>query len=256
MGFIKKSVGTEQSFGMDLKELRELRGWSQKQLSRISGIPEYIITALETENFSALNDPVYSERHVRTLAKTLDGRVPFIVGKYRSALERYGLSLKNNSQNYSFTHKIRRSEFFTPTKYFSFLIIIPLFVLLGYYVWNEAKIFRDAPVLSLSSPQNNEQINAPRVVVEGKTDPTASVTVNGILAVVEEDGAFLLALDIPRGLTKLDITAKRRYGLETSLTRYVTYAPLQGPTPPEHSIRYFQDFSTTTAPASATTTAD
>ncbi len=246
MGFIKKSIGTEQSFGIDIKELRELRGWTQQQLATISGIPEYIIDALESEKFSLLDDPFYSERHVRTLVKALDGRAPFIVGKYRAALLRDGYDIKNGAKNYSFTHKIKRSEFFTPTKYLSFLLIIPLFFLLGYYVYNEAKIFRESPPLIIFSPQNNEVINGPRIIVQGKTDPSASIVVNGISAVVEEDGTFALNMDIPRGLTRLDISAKRRYGLEEKLTRYITYSPIQGPTPPDETIRYFQDFSTST----------
>ncbi|MDF1496741.1 MAG: helix-turn-helix domain-containing protein [Patescibacteria group bacterium] len=246
MGFIKKSIGTDQSFGIDLKELRELRGWTVKELSKISGISEYIIEALESENFSSLNDPYYSERHVRALTKALDGRIPFILGKYRAALVRDGFEIRNTTKNYSFTHKIKRSEFFTPTKYLPFLIIIPIFFLLGYYVWNEAKIFRESPSLTVTSPADNEQITGPRIIIQGKTDPTASVVVNGIFAVVEEDGSFALNMDIPRGLTKLDIIAKRRYGLESKLTRYITYAPIQGPAPPNETIRYFQDYSTTT----------
>jgi transcriptional regulator with XRE-family HTH domain len=252
MGFIKKSVGTEQSFGLDLKELRELRGWSQTQLSKVSGIPEYIIDALEKEDFQLLNDPLYSERHVRTLAGSLDGRVPFFVGKYRAALSREGHSIKNQAKNYSFTHKIKRSEFFTPTKYLSFLIIIPIFILLGYYVWNEAKIFRESPQLEIISPKDNEEITDPRITIQGKTNPNAAIKINGINAVVEEDGSFTTIMDVPRGLTKIDIVAKRRYGLENSISRYVTYSPIQGPTPPDATIRYFQTFTTTTEQATST----
>lgn len=246
MGFIKKSIGTEQSFGKDLKELRELRGWSVAELSRAAGIPSYIIDAFEAENFSIFNDPHYQERHVRVLVTTLEGRVPFFVGKYNAALVRDGFSKKKNEKNYSFTHKVKRSEFFTPTKYLPFLLLIPLFILLGYYVWNEAKIFRESPSLEITAPKDYAIVNNSRIIISGKTDANASIAVNGINAVVETDGSFSLPLDIPRGLTSLTITASRRYGLENVITRHITYAPIYGPSPPDETIRYFQTFATTT----------
>jgi Glucodextranase, domain B/Helix-turn-helix domain len=250
MGFIQKSVQGEQNFGFDLKELRELRGWSQNQLSKVSGIPEYIIDALEKEKFSTLNDPFYSERHVRVLVTSLEGRIPFFVGKYKVALQRDGYDIKNGAHNYSFTHKIKKSEFFTTTKYLPFLLLIPIFALLTFYVWNEAKIFRESPPLTVITPIDNEIILSPRLIINGNTDSNATIAVNGISAVVENDGSFTLSMDVPRGLTQLDITAKRRYGLEKSITRYVTYMPIHGPSPPDETIRYYQTFST----SSATTT--
>jgi hypothetical protein len=241
MGFIKKSIGTEQGFGIDLKELRELRGWSEVDLSKSSGIPEYIITALEKEDFSALSDPAYSERHVRVLARVLDGRAPFLVGKYRTALKENGLDKKHALHNYSFTQKIRRSAFFTPTRYFSFILIVPLFMLLGWYVWSESRIFSSSPMLIINEPFHDAVIQAPRVIISGNTDPAAAIVVNGINAVVEPDGCFKIALDVPRGLNKLEITAKRRYGIQTQDVRYITYSPTYGPEPEVRSIIYSSD---------------
>ncbi len=241
MGFIKKSVGTEQGFGVDLKELRELRGWLMSDLASASGIPEYIICALEKEDFSALSDPIYSERHVRVLARVLEGRAPFLVGKYRAALKHRGLDKKNSKQDYSFTRKISRGAFFTPTRYFSFLFIIPLFALLGWYIWSESRIFSLSPILIIDEPASDAVIQTPRIIISGQTDPTASVVVNGIDAIVEPDGRFKMSLDVPRGLNKLEITAKRRYGIQTQDVRYITYSPAYGPEPSVKSIIYSSD---------------
>ncbi len=253
MGFVVKSVTNEQSFGADLKELRCLRGWSEQELAKVSGIPVYIIKTLENEKFSEFDNPFYHERHVRTLVKVLDGRVPFFVGKYRSALKKEGYDPKTRIKDYSFTKKIKPVEFFTTTKYLPFLLLLPFFFLLGFYVWNEAKIFRQAPVLNLSEPENYQTINSPSVNIRGKTDPNASVFINGMEAVVESNGGFHYNLDVPRGLTKINIVAKRRYGLETLVERYITYNPIIGPTLPEESIRYFHDFNTSSTDVSTTT---
>lgn len=247
MGFIKKSISSEQNFGKDLRELRELRGWSVKQLADASGIPEYLIKAFEQEKFAILDNPYYHERHVKTLIYALDGRVPFFVGKYRAALKRDGFDPKQRNKDYSFTRKTKRSEFFTTTKYLPFLLLIPIFLFLIYYVYNEAKIFNQVPPLELQTPQNYAKLKEPNVIVSGTTDPNAIIIVNGQSAVVQDNGSFSIALDIPRGLTKLTVTAKKRYGLTNSLTRYISYTPVQGPSPPQESINYSQDITTTTA---------
>lgn len=252
MGFIVKSVTNEQNFGADLKELRRLRGWSRQELSKASGIPVCVIKSLENENFSELDNPFYHERHVRALVKALDGRVPFFVGKYRAALKKEGYDPKTRAKDYSFTKKVKPVEFFTATKYLPFLLLLPFFFLLGYYVWNEAKIFRQSPELILIQPDNYQTIHTPRITVKGITDPNASVHINGMEAVVEPNGEFAYNLDVPRGLTKLNITAKRRYGLETSMVRYITYNPIVGPMRPEDSIRYFHDFNVTSTSATST----
>jgi len=256
MGFVKKNISSEQNFGKDLRELRELRGWSVKQLADTSGIPEHLIKAFEQENFAILDNPYYHERHVKTLIYALDGRAPFFIGKYRAALKRDGFDPKQRNKDYSFTKKTKHSEFFTTTKYLPFLLLIPIFLFLIYYVYNEAKIFNQAPPLQLDSPQNYAKFKTPNVTISGITDPNASITVNGQEAVVQNDGRFSISLDIPRGLTKLTVTAKKRYGLVRSLIRYVTYTPVQGPSPPKETIYFNQAFTATSTTTTTATSSD
>ena len=104
----------------------------------------------------------------------------------------------------------------------------------------------------IDEPSHDAVIQTPRVIISGKTDPAAAIIVNGINAVVEPNGRFKLALDIPRGLNKLEIIAKRRYGIQIQDVRYITYAPLHGPEPAIKSIIYSSDsldafFSTSSA---------
>lgn len=223
MSFVRKRVDTERGFGADLKELRELRGWSLNQLARVTGIPSSTIEALESEELDKLRDPAYAERHVRVIAKALDGRVGFLLHKYHSLLEEAGIL--DRQQPLTFFARVRRSALFVPSKYFLLLLPLPLVILLGWYVWHQTVYLSASPQLEISYPNDHVVIRDPTVAVSGLTDPTATVLINGTPAVVESSGVFSLTLNIPRGMTKLTVIAERRYGGRSESVRYITYEP-------------------------------
>ncbi|MDD5438078.1 MAG: helix-turn-helix domain-containing protein [Patescibacteria group bacterium] len=227
MSFVRKKVDAERGFGEDLKELRELRGWSLEQLARVTGMPISTIDALESEDLGRLRDPLYAERHVRVLVKALEGRTGFFMHKYRLLLEQRGLS--DDQRPLTFFARVRRSALFVPSKYLLLLIPLPLVLILGWYVWHQASYLSARPPLEIISPADHSVIRDPSVNVNGMTDPTASVLVNGTPAVVESSGRFGLTLNIPRGMTKLSIVAERRYGGRSEATRYITYEPEYAP---------------------------
>ncbi|MFA6161505.1 MAG: helix-turn-helix domain-containing protein [Patescibacteria group bacterium] len=227
MAFIRKQIDVDRSFGDDLKELRELRGWSHEHLAKATGIPASTIRFLELEDFDSFRDPVYAERHVRVIVKTLEGRVGFFVHKFHAALEQKGFSVERKPL--SFFERVKHSALFVPSKYFLLLLPLPFVILLGWYVWRQAAYLSTPPILQVTSPTDHMEISEPTVLVSGITDPTASVTVNGQAAVVESSGVFDVTLSVPRGMSKLDIVAERRYGKNAQATRYITYAPSFGP---------------------------
>jgi transcriptional regulator with XRE-family HTH domain len=227
MSFVRKQVDTERSFGAELKELRELRGWSMEQLARATGIPHSMLQALEDERLEEFRDPSYAEHHVKAAVKALDGRVGFFMHKYRLLLEGRGQS--KPEVPLTFFARIKRSALFVPSKYLLWLVPIPLALVLGWYVWRQATDLSAPPVLTISQPAENVVLKHPTVTIAGMTDPSASVSVNGQAAVVQASGDFSVTFNIPRGMTKLTVTSRRRYGGVSQLVRYVTYAPEYAP---------------------------
>ena len=245
MSFMQKRVGNEKDFGSDLRELRELRGWSKEELEHATKIHISIITALEENRFSDLADPYYAEIHVRMLVKALDGRVPFFVGKYRQAWQEINESNLPVSK-LTLKKRIKHSDLMVISRYLSLLIIIPLVVLLGGYVYSQAKSLSAAPYLNIDTPQNHQTTDKAYTIINGKTDPTATIFVNGRNAIVEPDGTFSMSFDLPRGMTELNIVAKRRYGGEASVKRYITYSPPSGPPNPIPTMPNILDSTTST----------
>lgn len=244
MAFVRKQVDTERGFGADLRELRELRGWSLEQVSAATGIPKSSIKALEEEDGEAFRDPVYAERHLRLIVKVLEGRVGFFLHKYQEWLERRGLTEK---PNVTFFAKVRKSALFVPSRYFLLLLPLPLAFFLGWYVWHQADKLSAAPKLEIAYPADNAVLSEPVVLISGITDPSARVTVNGVSAVVESSGIFETTVNIPRGATKLTVLSQRRYGGKSEAVRYVTYSPEYAP-----AVLDAEAYATTTRSASST----
>jgi len=219
MPFVQKQLTGGAEFGHDLRELRELRGFSLDELSRLTKIHASVISALEEERFQDLTDPVYAERLVRALVMTLEGRPAYFIKKYRERLEEAGLVAGS--------HAPRRSpkplDFFVLSRAVAFIGFLLLVSLAAAYLFWQGHALQNAPSLEVTTPADGAVVDRPDIEVQGMTDPTASVLVNGRPAVVDRNGHFSASFDIPRGATTLIIEARRRFGSSATVVRRVTY---------------------------------
>lgn len=74
---------------------------------------------------------------------------------------------------------------------------------------------RTPPALTITRPKANETIDGPELVIEGKTEPDAEVTVSGRALRPNPDGTFTDRITAPIGPLRLPIAVKDRAGNET-----------------------------------------
>lgn len=220
MSFVQKQLGGNGRFGYSLRELRELRGFTQEQLAERTKIHVSVIVALEEERLDDVTDPFYAERHVRALIQVLEGRPGYFLQRYRELVAE---QRANEVARTTLRPTVRRRDFFVPSRLvavFGFALLVLLAA--GYLAW-QTHLLQDPPPLLVTSPEDGLELRIPRVDVRGQTASNAIVTVNGKRAVVDRSGAFSLTFDVPRGLTTITIEARRRYGAPVQETRRVTY---------------------------------
>ncbi|MBI4139099.1 helix-turn-helix domain-containing protein [Candidatus Uhrbacteria bacterium] len=220
MSFVHKHLGVEGRFGGSLRELRELRGFTREELSERTRIHPSIIAAFEEERLNELTDPMYAERHVRTLAAALEGRPGYFLQKYRQLLVELGLV---SADVMRVRPTVRRRDFFVTSRVVAVLGFLAIAAAGGGYVFWQAYLLQDPPPLRIFTPQDGAEFLHPRVSVQGETAPNALVTVNGARAVVSPDGQFRIEFDIPRGVSVISVEARRRYGSPVRQVRHVTY---------------------------------
>lgn len=225
MAFFRKPVADdERGFGAELKALRELRHLSREELARLTGIHALLIGVFEDERVEELADAAYDARHVERLVAALDGRGPYFLQKYQALLAARGLDTPPSTQ---LKPRVRRRDFFVTSHalvFAGFLLVVAL--LAGYVIW-QAQLVSAPPPLTLDAPAEGTMLTGASVTVDGETDPAASVIVNGATAPVDADGHFSLTLLVAHGLTTIQVQARKRDGLPSTITRHVTYAITQ-----------------------------
>ena len=78
------------------------------------------------------------------------------------------------------------------------------------------------PELNITSPQDGITVYMADLVVSGKTDPGATVTVNGKNVEVGSDGMFTVSLTLQPGQNKITVTAEKN-GAKSEKVIYVKY---------------------------------
>lgn len=94
---------------------------------------------------------------------------------------------------------------------------------------------KKGPTLTIDSPTNHQVFSDPnskQITVRGKTDPNATVNVNGYIAIVNGNGTYTYNMQLNDGENTLTVEATDNAGNKTTLTRTVTYSqPSPTPTP-------------------------
>lgn len=87
----------------------------------------------------------------------------------------------------------------------------------------------EKPDLSVDSPADNQVINGgdKKVTVSGKVNPkeNMSLTINGQVIILKDDGSFSQSIDINEGDNNIVIKAIDQVGNSAQVTRKVTYNP-------------------------------
>ena len=112
----------------------------------------------------------------------------------------------------------------TPGRFIGVLVGVLLIVFL-FYLGNQYFRIGKSPPLTVSSPIQNQIVKESRVVVEGKTDSDATVTINGVSTIVRDDGRFYDRVAVESGVNKIIIISTSRFGKTTTIVREVGFMP-------------------------------
>jgi len=221
MPFLRKRVlNGNRGFGEDLKELRELRGYTRQTLAKICGIHPAIIESLEEERLKDFKDPYYAKRHVKLLASALEASEFFLLEKFDKLLKANHVK---QEAAFNLNPTTKKTDFWVTSKILVVVLTLSIVgILTSYVVW-QVKQMTAPPDIELISPVEGLQVDLAEIQVEGKTDVTAKVEVNGRQAVVGEDGIFVLALDVPEGVSTITVQAQRRYSQPVIIERHILF---------------------------------
>jgi cytoskeletal protein RodZ len=108
----------------------------------------------------------------------------------------------------------------TPGKFVGFVIAVFIVLFLAYLGFQYHSL-QQPPILLIDSPADQVIVTEKRMEVFGKTDPDATVTINGVSVIVRGDGEFFDQIALDAGVNKLTIVATSRLGKTTTALREV-----------------------------------
>lgn len=218
--------------GVQLHEARERQGLMLEAVARSLRIPTKTLRALEEGDFASLPADVYMRGFLRQYAEALGlDAVPFLRA---FAMERARLPVR--APVFPWTLAGRQPpraflwEFVSPRALTVAVGVLGLLVVLG-YVLAQVRTYARPPRLEVSDPPHDIEVREPTLVVRGRTDPTAEVSINGERMAVRPDGNFEETVGVGEGVSTLRVVAKSIGGRETTVIRDVLLRSPPTPAP-------------------------
>jgi hypothetical protein len=205
-----------KTVGSILQEARTAKKITFEQAETATKIRLKFLQSIESDDYSGLPSLSYAKGFVKNYSEYLgldSGTVLAFFRRQTTDVSRTSLLPKKDMIATSGFH-------LTPGRFLAGILLIFLCIFLGYLGFQYRKLNQPAS-LSIESPVNQFVTHERRVDLLGKTDPDATVTVNGINILVRADGKFFDQIPLDVGPNKIIIVATSRFGKTTTIVREV-----------------------------------
>lgn len=216
-GFTRKKVES-LTLGEKLKKLRGDFRMSLSEISKVTRIQVKYLEYLENGQYDKLPAEVYVRGFLRSYAHYLNIDEQALVKLYERE--------RNIQANLS--HGVPKKTFAAKNLSISSLVITPrslvlvmiFFLVFGafFYLYREFQAFAGVPRLIIISPQNGITVETSEIVVTGKTDKGARVSINNQPVFVSGEGEFSDKLILQSGLNTVTVVSVNRFDKEKSET--------------------------------------
>jgi len=211
-----------KTVGTILHEARIAKGYSLANVEDVTKIRATFLEAIEMDDFHRLPSLTIARGFVQNYADFLGLDARTILAFFRRQM-----------------HEEQRTTFvptgiakplnqtvlqLTPGRFLT-LLVGGLVVLFLFYLGFAYRALRLPPHLEVESPARGLVTSEKRIEVIGKTDPDATVTVNGVGVLVRSDGRFFDHISLEPGVNSITIVATSRFGKTITVTRDVGYQP-------------------------------
>lgn len=197
------------TLGQLLQDKREARGWCLATCSRLSGVEQRYLLAIEHDAWGDLPGAVYAQNFVSAYARAL------------GADSQKALAMLPQQLTDAFTHG--RKQFATPERKRAFfntpriantLMKCALALLALAYLGGQAYMIRRAPELTISEPGTHTITREPLITIKGTSGHESTVAINGEIITPDNDGTWSKVVNLEPGTNTVRITTKRRYSKE------------------------------------------
>lgn len=201
-----------------LKAIRQDLVMSVEQVSKKTGIGAKVIGALEAGEYKDLPPSVYVKGFLSKLSEIYKVDKETLIGQYEKERKIYkNVRIVKGSSDEVRKEGVWSELVITPKNLSIAGAVLFVTVTVAYIIWQVAGISK-VPLLEISSPQDLSVVEKTFVVVAGRTDPDAGLTVNEEPVYVDSRGNFETSLGISQGPKLLVVTAKNKFNKASTKT--------------------------------------
>lgn len=236
-----------KSVGEILRETRENKQLTIRQVSNTIKIRECMLEALEKGDYSAFSSDMHLKGFLRAYADFLGINEEKVLALYRREREikLYSSESKDKKTRKESSLVFNFSNFFNPK---SLLTIIGIIILVGvsFFFYSQWKEFSKPPVLEITSPKANDLIKTDTFTIEGFTgDPSVKVVLDGTVAnYIDANGNFKVTAKFAEpGSKRFIVVATNQLGKKTERQLDLTYAQEKTEAKTENKIKIRNNLS-------------
>lgn len=202
-----------RTVGEMLREARQKKSLTLEQVEEGTKIRLKFLSAIESDDFSGLPSLSYAKGFVKNYSEFVGLNSRTVLAFFRRQTVEVS---KSSLLPKGMEEPLNRSMFqLTPGK-FIILIVVALMSLFLIYLGYQYRTLQQAPALIIYEPKTQAVVSEKRVDVLGKTDPDATITINGVSVLVRSDGKFFDQVSLDAGVNTLMIIATSRLGKTTT----------------------------------------
>lgn len=207
-----------RTVGQVLKEARTNKLYTLEDVEKHTKIRVELLQALEEDEFDKLPPATFVQGFIKNY-----GRFLGLENNKLQALFRRDYETKKHPPMVleSFKRPIGGKKIFiTPSRLLGLVISIIILSFFA-YLWVEYRQFVGAPKLEVTSPQDQQTVEIPTVVVEGSTDPEVKVMVNDQEIGTDKQGHFREEVKLSSSNNVVKVTATSKFGQSARVERKV-----------------------------------
>lgn len=207
-----------QTVGDLLRSAREKARVSLAELADHTHIKLEYLEALEDNDFDALPAATFVKAYIRNYARVFQfDQKPLLAILRRD----YEESVKGQLiRREILAPRLVRKNFYSPVQSIVLVVATVFVVAFSYALWQWYLLTRP-PVLIVTTPAENDRVAA-RVILEGQTNPAATLTVNTMPVALQADGSFQTEIYLPQaGANTITVKAIDKNNRESLVQRTV-----------------------------------
>lgn len=207
-----------RTVGQILKEERERKFYTLLEIEKITKIRKEFLQALEVGEYDKLPPPTFVQGFIKNYGKVLGLNTEKLLAVFRREFSEHKnpprvlASLRNPVDDRKFR--------LTPAKVLV-SVIFTLVIVFFVYLWFEYRFLVSAPFLQVDQPADQFNTSNPEVIISGKTDPEAKVSINEQEIAVDQSGKFSQVVKLSNNVNNIVISATSKSGKQATLQRTV-----------------------------------